>query len=292
MVDMTNRPDVQVRLVALELLFGHGMSPLVADRSGWVDGSGDGPGSGGGTRTRDPTIMSRVLLPTELLRQCGAGPRARPASPLTDSNRRPLPYHGSALPTELRGQGPARIAGRAPGRRRVAVCGSYRCRVAHPPRRTARRRGDRARSTTSRSLESTVTFDLVPRTLADQAAWIDEHSGGHPAIVAVDDADDGASGFASLTPYRPRPAYAPTVEDSVYVHRDRRGAGHRRAAARRARRPRHATTASTRSSPASSATTTRRSPCTPRAASRRSAPSARSAASSAVARRRLMQQML
>jgi hypothetical protein len=27
------------------------------------------------------------------------------SSPLTDSNRRPLPYHGSALPTELRGRG-------------------------------------------------------------------------------------------------------------------------------------------------------------------------------------------
>ena len=32
-------------------------------------------------------------------------------------------------------------------------------------------------------------------------------------------------GFASLSPFRPRPAYAPTVEDSVYVHRDRRGQG-------------------------------------------------------------------
>src|SRR5437868_11340281 len=27
-------------------------------------------------------------------------------SPLTDSNRRPPPYHGGALPTELRGQKP------------------------------------------------------------------------------------------------------------------------------------------------------------------------------------------
>ena len=72
-------------------------------------------------------------------------------------------------------------------------------------------------------LESTVTFDLVPRTLEDQAAWIDEHSGGHPALVAVDGRD--VVGFASLTPYRPRPAYMTTVEDSVYVHRDRRGAG-------------------------------------------------------------------
>jgi phosphinothricin acetyltransferase len=73
-------------------------------------------------------------------------------------------------------------------------------------------------------LESTVTFDLRPRTAAEQLAWIDEHSGGHPAIVAVD-ARDVTVGFASLTPYRPRPAYATTVEDSVYVHRDLRGRG-------------------------------------------------------------------
>ena len=69
---------------------------------------------------------------------------------------------------------------------------------------------------------STVTFDLVPRTLDEQIEWLDEHSGGHPAIVAVDDAGT-VVGFASLSPWRPRPAYSPTVEDSVYVHADRRG---------------------------------------------------------------------
>jgi phosphinothricin acetyltransferase len=73
-------------------------------------------------------------------------------------------------------------------------------------------------------LESTVTFDLVPRSRSEQLAWIEEHAGGHPAIVAVDDADE-VVGFAALSPYRPRPAYAPTVEDSVYVRRDRRGRG-------------------------------------------------------------------
>jgi len=72
---------------------------------------------------------------------------------------------------------------------------------------------------------STVTFDLVARTLAEQVAWIDEHSGGHPAIVAVDDDNAVVVGFASLSPYRSRPAYAPTVEDSVYVHPDHRGRG-------------------------------------------------------------------
>jgi L-amino acid N-acyltransferase YncA len=73
-------------------------------------------------------------------------------------------------------------------------------------------------------VEATVTFDLVPRSLAEQRAWIAEHSGGHPAIVAVDDNDE-VVGFASLSPFRPRPAYSPTVEDSVYVHREKRGQG-------------------------------------------------------------------
>jgi phosphinothricin acetyltransferase len=72
-------------------------------------------------------------------------------------------------------------------------------------------------------LESTVTFDLVPRTHSDQLAWIDEHSGGHPAIVAADAGE--IVGFASVSPYRSRPAYATTVEDSVYVRRDRHGEG-------------------------------------------------------------------
>ena len=72
-------------------------------------------------------------------------------------------------------------------------------------------------------LESTVTFDLVPRSLEDQQAWLAAHAGAHPAVTAVE--GDEVVGFGSLSPYRDRPAYATTVEDSVYVHRDRRGHG-------------------------------------------------------------------
>jgi L-amino acid N-acyltransferase YncA len=70
---------------------------------------------------------------------------------------------------------------------------------------------------------STVTFDLVARSLEDQLQWLDQHSGAHPAVVA----DDGGrvAGFASLSPYRPRPAYRTTVEDSVYVAASHRGRG-------------------------------------------------------------------
>jgi L-amino acid N-acyltransferase len=71
---------------------------------------------------------------------------------------------------------------------------------------------------------STVTFDLVPRTIEEQRAWLADHAGAHPAIVAV--AGDGAVlGFASLSAYKERPAYATTVENSVFVHRDHRGEG-------------------------------------------------------------------
>lgn len=72
---------------------------------------------------------------------------------------------------------------------------------------------------------STVTFDLVPRTLEDQHAWLAEHAGAHPAVVAVDVESGRVLGFGSLSPYRSRPAYSTTVEDSVYVHEAARGSG-------------------------------------------------------------------
>lgn len=62
---------------------------------------------------------------------------------------------------------------------------------------------------------STAIFDLVTRTIDEQAQWIDAHSGGHPAVVAVD--GDRVVGFGSLSTFRDRPAYATTVEDSVYL---------------------------------------------------------------------------
>jgi len=70
---------------------------------------------------------------------------------------------------------------------------------------------------------STVTFDLVPRTLETQRAWLAAHAGAHPAVVAVRGGE--ILGFGSLSAYRPRPAYATTVEDSVYVHHDARRQG-------------------------------------------------------------------
>ena len=71
--------------------------------------------------------------------------------------------------------------------------------------------------------ESTVTFDLVPRTLDEQRGWLSARSGAHAVLVAEDGGD--VVGFASVSPYRDRPAYSTSVEDSVYVRRDQQGKG-------------------------------------------------------------------
>ena len=72
----------------------------------------------------------------------------------------------------------------------------------------------------------TSTFDLVPRALETQAAWITARSGAFSAIVAVTP-DDEVVGFGALSEYRDRAAYSTSVENSVYVKRDlgRRGIG-------------------------------------------------------------------
>lgn len=70
---------------------------------------------------------------------------------------------------------------------------------------------------------STATFDLVPRSLDEQRAWLAARSGAHAVMVA--ELEGSVAGFASLSKWRDRPAYATTVEDSVYVHPDHHGVG-------------------------------------------------------------------
>jgi len=69
----------------------------------------------------------------------------------------------------------------------------------------------------------TSTFDLVSRSLEAQRNWLAERSGAFAAVVATipnRDGDDHVVGFASLSAYKERAAYRPTVENSIYVSRD------------------------------------------------------------------------
>ena len=76
-------------------------------------------------------------------------------------------------------------------------------------------------------LHTNATFDLVPRSLADQAQWIAARSGAFAAIVVTESDADGETvvGFGSLSPYKERAAYRTSVEDSVYVHTAHQGRG-------------------------------------------------------------------
>jgi len=75
-----------------------------------------------------------------------------------------------------------------------------------------------------------ATTDTEPWDQAAQREWFARHTERYPVVVATVasadlDHDGDVVAYGSLSPYRPKPAFARTVEDSVYVARDRRGAG-------------------------------------------------------------------
>ena len=79
------------------------------------------------------------------------------------------------------------------------------------------------RSIYNRAIGTIATFDLEPRSLEEQQQWLAMRSGAHVVLVA--DENGIVAGFASLSPYRDRPAYRTTVENSVYVDESHQGKG-------------------------------------------------------------------
>lgn len=77
-------------------------------------------------------------------------------------------------------------------------------------------------------LHGTSTFDTTVKSRAEREAWLAEHRGpARPAIVAVAP-DHGSSrvlGWATLSAWSNRCAYARAAENSVYVHESARGRG-------------------------------------------------------------------
>jgi phosphinothricin acetyltransferase len=73
---------------------------------------------------------------------------------------------------------------------------------------------------------STCTYQLEDETLEARQAWFLDHPADkYPVTVAI--LDQAVVGWGSLSKFRPRAAYAPTVEASVYIRCDmhRRGVG-------------------------------------------------------------------
>jgi len=73
-------------------------------------------------------------------------------------------------------------------------------------------------------LHGLASFELEPPDAAEMArryAYVTEL--GLPYLVA--ELDGRIAGYAYVAPYRTRPAYRFTVEDSIYIHRDVVGSG-------------------------------------------------------------------
>lgn len=72
----------------------------------------------------------------------------------------------------------------------------------------------------------TASFELEPPTEAEMSRRMQAlHDGGYPYLVA--EIDGAVKGYAYAGPYRPRPAYRFSVEDSIYIDpaAQRRGIG-------------------------------------------------------------------
>ena len=74
-------------------------------------------------------------------------------------------------------------------------------------------------------LHSTALYDYTPRPPESMPKWFEAKAAeSYPVLGAVDD-DSRLLGFATYGQFRAWPAYKYSLEHSVYVHRDHRGAG-------------------------------------------------------------------
>lgn len=71
--------------------------------------------------------------------------------------------------------------------------------------------------------QTVATFDTRPVSLDEQRHWLAEHGGKYPVMVA--EADGPVVGWASLSKWSDRCAYADTAEISLYVLKRMQGRG-------------------------------------------------------------------
>jgi L-amino acid N-acyltransferase YncA len=72
-------------------------------------------------------------------------------------------------------------------------------------------------------LTTTATFDSSPKNLDEQKVWFEKHGGKFPICVA--ESEGTILGWASLSEWSDRCAYADTAEISLYVHATELGKG-------------------------------------------------------------------
>ncbi len=72
-------------------------------------------------------------------------------------------------------------------------------------------------------LRTTATFDTQTKTVDDQKTWFEKHGEKYPIIVAEEGGE--MVGWASMSAWSDRCAYAATAEASLYIREGCRGKG-------------------------------------------------------------------
>lgn len=81
-------------------------------------------------------------------------------------------------------------------------------------------------------MHSTCTYQDLPSTKRERAAWYEGHDAAHPITVLVVPGAATAReivGWASLSAFHPRAAYRHSVESSIYIHHQHQRRGYGRA---------------------------------------------------------------
>lgn len=73
-------------------------------------------------------------------------------------------------------------------------------------------------------LTGTATFEMEPSTVPETALKIGKILAQKSAFLVIE-VDGAVAGYAYATPFRDRPAYMMTCEDSIYLHPDQMGKG-------------------------------------------------------------------
>src|SRR5882757_3490478 len=75
--------------------------------------------------------------------------------------------------------------------------------------------------------ETPITFDTAVFTAEERRSWLLSHpeDGPHRLMVATDVDSQATLGYATSSPHRPKPAYATTVEVTIYLAPEAAGRG-------------------------------------------------------------------
>lgn len=74
-------------------------------------------------------------------------------------------------------------------------------------------------------INTAITFDIDPYTVETRRGWFDQFGDAGPHQLLVAEVDGDIMGYAGTMPFRPKAAYAQSVETTVYLRGDASGQG-------------------------------------------------------------------